>query len=225
MPYAKPLLFVLIAAALTVACKPSSPDVVELPVEAVDAKSPVSAAASAPVLSDAALSNAISSLLPADYRGYDIERLADGRYCAAGAAVSGDTLVQTPSVYGVSPDGRRVIWGRKIDIPAGHHQARATHCVDGGDRLFVLVQSDTQSSAALSQTFLRVVRLDAATGDIRSEHMLKPDTAGASYSAWVGDDGAFAMVDGHLKLKGQYFLLTDRDKHIGFDLTIAADAR
>ncbi len=167
----------------------------------------------------------LSAVLPSDYRSYAVERLADGRWCVAGASLSGDLQLQTPRVYEIAADAKRIVWERSIDIPAGHHQARATHCVDGGDRVFVLVQSDTQASAALSQTFLRAVGLDAASGEMRSQQMLKPDTAGASYSAWVGDDGRFAVVDGRLTVHGHYSLLTDREKYFDFDAAVAVDAR
>jgi hypothetical protein len=88
-----------------------------------------------------------------------------------------------------------------------------------GDSLFVLVQTDQQTS--LSQTLLSVIELSAADGAIKATRDEELPGIDDAYSAWVdkGNEG-FHEEAGQIKISGKYFLMDHPDKRIPFTMTV-----
>lgn len=181
-----------------------------------------------PVASDAASANtpaaATETVIPAGFSSYASESIGAGRQCVVGATVDEDGMNQKPVVYVEQINGKPV-WSRSLDLPADTQQSRATHCVAEGDALYVLLQSDTQpQQQALSQTLLRVVKLDAGNGAVRGAGDVAVAGAQGAYSAVVGEGAQhLRWIDDRLSVSGQYFLLDQPDRRSDFRALLKSD--
>ncbi len=163
---------------------------------------------------------AMSRELPEGYKSYAEQPLGDERTCTAGVVADADGLQQRP-VVAITGASRTVLWARHLEGLEDAYQARATHCVQGGDALFVLLQSDTDSSPALSQTLLSVARLDLQGNLTGASDLSVPEAAGKAYSAYVDDVPAdFVWQGGGLTVSGEYFLTAAPDDRKPFRLTL-----
>jgi hypothetical protein len=151
----------------------------------------------------AATANPVALKLPGHFTPYASAPIGNHRLCVVGTITDDDGMNQKPMVYLAEAAGNRVLWMTPLDLPADMYQSRATHCAIHGNALFVLLQSDTQSEQALSQTLLRVVRLDAVSGAVQIQ---KDVDVPAAYSAWV-DEGS-----DHFQWNGDHLVLTGNDR-------------
>lgn len=166
---------------------------------------------------------ATETVIPAGFSSYASESIGDGRQCVVGAAVDEDGMNQKPVVYIEQTSGKPV-WTRTLELPADTYQSRATHCLHHDDALYVLLQSDTQAQQSLSQTLLRVVKLDAGNGALRGGGDVTVPGVQGAYSA-VAAEGAQHLRWGedHLIVAGQYFLLDAPDQRTDFQARLKAD--
>lgn len=162
--------------------------------------------------------------LPQGFRPYASRPGNDGQTVVAGVTTDEDGLRQRPLVA-MTGASRTVVWARELEGLEDTYQARATHCAQGEDGLYVLLQSDTDPSPSLGQTLLSVARL-AVDGEVLGVRSLDlPEADGHAYSAWVGDvPAAFEWKDGRILVSGQYFLLSDPEARKPFTLEVRAHA-
>lgn len=163
----------------------------------------------------------VVTVVPQGFSSYASESLGDSRHCVAGAVSDEDGMNQKPLVYVEDTAANRVLWSKPLKLPVNTYQGRATHCLRKGGTLYVLLQSDTQSTPATSQTLLQLVELDMANGTVTdTRDIAVPGVAGA-YSAWVdkGVDGMHPAAKG-LTIAGEYYRLADPDQHLPFQVTL-----
>ncbi|GGA38529.1 hypothetical protein [Dyella nitratireducens] len=168
---------------------------------------------------DAAGDAAAGAKLPSGVSVYAHETIDNGQKCLVGAKSDQDGLNERPVVYLADATGG-FTWHASLKIPADTYQGRATHCVASPAALFVLVQVDTQSEQSLSQTLLKVVKLDRKTGAVLATKDVAVPGVSAAYSASVDEGGDnFKAENGSLVIKGSYELMSDRDNNTGNDPT------
>lgn len=165
----------------------------------------------------------MSTQIPQGFSSYASESIGDNRRCVAGAATDEDGMNQRPVVYLAQASGKP-IWVHALALPADTYQSRATHCLRQGDALYVLLQSDTQPAQTLSQTLLRVVKLDLADGAMQAGGDVAVAGAQGAYSAQV-DEGADRLrwENGGVVVSGQYFALDAPDQRKDFTAALKAD--
>lgn len=159
--------------------------------------------------------------LPDHFTAYASASIGHGRRCVSGISTDEDGMKQTPVVYATNTSGKRLLWITRPELPADVYQSRATHCTINGDALYVLLQSDTQASQSLSQTLLRVVKLDASLGTVQLQ---KDIEVPGSYSAWV-DKGAtrFVWKRNRLVINGNSRLASDHERLQNFTVRLNSD--
>lgn len=157
--------------------------------------------------------------LPPGVDIYASKVIDGGQKCLVGAKSDHDGLNERPVVYLADAKGA-FAWHASPKIPADTYQGRATHCVASPDTLFVLVQIDTQSEQSMSQTLLKVIKLNRKTGAVVATKDVVVPGVSAAYSASVDEAGDnFKTEDGNLIIKGSYELMSDRDNNTGKDPT------
>ncbi len=124
--------------------------------------------------------------VPKNFSEYASELTVNGERCVVGAMTDEDGMNQRPLAYTAEANGDRPLWIDHLALPPNTFQSRATHCTSSGHSLFVLLQSDTQSEQTLSQTLLRVVKIDLTTGSAQRQQDIEVPGA---FSAWV-DEGS-----------------------------------
>jgi hypothetical protein len=161
--------------------------------------------------------------LPDRFTSYASEPIGDNRVCVAGRTTDADGMNQKPVAYVVEQPKKRVFWVARLGVPTDMYQSRATHCTRHGDSLYILMQSDTQSEQSLSQTLLRVVKLDATSGTVQLQQDVDVP---AAYSVWV-DEGAnhFAWNGDRLVITGHDRLDADHDRQGTFTLRLNDDLK
>jgi len=167
-------------------------------------------------------STPVSSVkLPDYFTAYASASIGYGRRCVIGIRTDEDGMKQTPVVYATNTSGKRLLWIARPELPADVYQSRATHCTGRGDALYVLLQSDTQASQSLSQTLLRVVKLNASLGTVQLQ---KDIEVPGSYSAWV-DKGAtrFVWNGDRLVIHGNSRLASDHERLQNFTVRLNTD--
>ncbi|WP_324908591.1 hypothetical protein [Lysobacter sp.] len=165
----------------------------------------------------------VASVIPETFQSYVSSRVGNDWVCEAGAVTDEDGLSQRPLAY-LRDAGGRVKWVREMDLPADTFQARATGCIRDGNRLFVLLQADTQSSQTLSQTLLSVAALEVEDGAVTQVRDVVPPQVNGPYSAWVDDaDSGFRVVDGNLSVSGHYFRMEDPENRRTFVSVVKID--
>ena len=120
--------------------------------------------------------------VPKNFSEYGAQALDGGGHCVVGAITDDDGMNERAVAYVIEANATQPTWVDMLDLPSDTYQSRATHCTSNGSALFVLLQSDTQPQQTLSQTLLRVARLDPANGAVQVQHDVPvPGT----FSAWV----------------------------------------
>lgn len=159
--------------------------------------------------------------LPKGFRPYSRSDVGNDRQGVAGSVVDEDGFQQRPVVAITAGGERTVIWARQLDGLEDAYQARATHCVLGDEALYVLLQSDTDSHPATSQTLLSVARLDLDGEMRRLMPVNVPGTEDRAYSAFVGTVPAdVAWRNGRLVIRGEYFFLSAPRDRMAFVVEI-----
>lgn len=227
--------FSILAALLTLALvgcdrQASAPSSPVAPADGAAGSSPASSSpASArpdspsPASSVPAQAAAMNNEIPQGFSSYASESIGDNKQCVAGAASDEDGMNQRPVAYLAQASGKP-IWTRTLDLPADTYQSRATHCLRQGDALYVLLQSDTQPEQSLSQTLLRVVKLNLADGTVRAGGDVVVPGAQGAYSA-LAEEGAkhLRWDNGNVVVSGQYFQLDAPDQRRDFSATLKPD--
>lgn len=184
----------------------------------------VSAAGSAPHASAQTSSADTAALkLPANFTAYATQSMGESMLCHVGAVTDDDGMNQKPVAYAQDTKDKKILWVKQLEVPSDTFQSRATHCTSSGDSAFVLLQSDTQSEQTLSQTLLRVVKLNAKTGSVITQqnvYVLK------AYSAWV-DEGAthFQWQANALVISGNYRPSSDNADPVPFTVHLNSDLK
>lgn len=157
--------------------------------------------------------------MPANFSAYASEPIGNGEFCVVGASTDDDGMNQKPIAYVTGTD-EHPIWVTQLDLPAYTYQGRATHCSRSDGALLVLAQFDTQAAQTMSQTILRVVKLDATTGIVRKKHDL--DMPGA-YTTWVNGGSSHFEWNAHvLTVSGNY--RTDSDSEHSMPFVVHLDS-
>ncbi|WP_426287826.1 hypothetical protein [Luteibacter sp. E-22] len=144
----------------------------------------------------------------------------DGGTCSVGAGGDEDGLNRHP--YVEWKDARKYYqrWLKKLDIPSGFYEGRATHCLRERESIFVLLQLDTHSQRSMSQGVLHLVKLRVADGFVESDtEILVPGVRG-TYSAWVEKDlSNLREREGEIVVVGKYRYL-DAEEDISFSVML-----
>lgn len=157
-----------------------------------------------------------NSVVPESFNSYATENVGNEQLCVAGTLTDEDGMNQEASLYLLNKSDRGVVWGKLLERSADTFQSRATHCVASGAFIYVLAQDDTQSQQELSQTLLRVIKLNRIDGAVIFDRALMPPVADA-YSAGVEEGGAhFSLGENQLSVRGTYVTSTDRDNPVEF---------
>jgi len=174
-----------------------------------------------PVQHNAAGASSAALKLPDHFTAYASASIGHGRRCVSGMSADEDGMNQRPAVYATNASGKRVLWIARLDLPADMYQSRATHCAGRGDALYVLLQSDTQASQSLSQTILRVVKLNAFTGAVQLQQDIEVP---ATYSAWVNKGATRFVWNGNrLVITGNVRLASDHERVQKFTVRLNND--
>ncbi|MGJ3703778.1 hypothetical protein [Variovorax sp. AFSI2.2] len=174
-----------------------------------------------PVQHNAAGTSSAALKLPDHFTAYASASIGHSRRCVSGMSADEDGMNQRPEVYATNASGKRVLWIARLDLPADMYQSRATHCAGRGDALYVLLQSDTQASQSLSQTRLRVVKLNAFTGAVQ---LLQDVEIPATYSAWVNKGATrFVWSGNRLVITGNVRLASDHERVQKFTVRLNND--
>jgi len=170
-------------------------------------KAPAISAATSVSAKDSSASTAVALKVPANFTSYASESIGGNVLCHVGAVTGDDGMEQKPVVYAENQKDRKILWVKQLALPPNTFQSRATHCSGSGDAAFVLLQSDTQSEQTLSQTLLRVVKLNADTGALITQQDLNVPKA---YTTWVAEGaGQFKWQGNALVIAGNYRTSSD----------------
>ena len=194
-----PSLCILLVLAATATCQ-SHPVTDQLPGTALqdtattpDSVAEAVAAASVRPIAQASATG-ITTQIPKNFSKYASESVGTGERCVVGATTDADGMNERAVVYLTAATDKRPKWVDKLNLPPHTYQSRATHCTSSGHALFVLLQSDTQPEQTLSQTLLRVAKLDPATGTVQIQRDIPVPGAfstwaaeGADHFQWKGD--------------------------------------
>ncbi|MGH8082811.1 MAG: hypothetical protein ACREP7_19695 [Lysobacter sp.] len=202
------------------AAAPSATEAAPAAAPAAANTAPAAPAANTPAPTDTA---PMSTEIPQGFSSYASESIGDGKQCVAGATRDEDGMNQRPVAY-VAQTAGKPLWTKSLELPSDTYQSRATHCVREGDAVYVLLQSDTQPEQTLSQTLLKVVKLNLADGAVQASGEVPVAGASGAYSAFV-EEGAqhLRWSDGALQVSGQFFSLDAPDKRSDFKATLKAD--
>lgn len=200
---------------------PSSP-VAQPDASAGSAGSEPSAAAPAAPAAPSQQSAPMSTEIPQGFSSYASESIGDNQRCIAGAATDEDGMNQRPVAY-LAHASDKPIWVRVLDLPSDTYQSRATHCLRQGDALYVLLQSDTQPEQSLSQTLLRVVKLNLADGAVQAGADVVVPGAKGAYSALVDEGAKNLRWDNGVVVSGHSFQLDAPDQRSDFTVTLKPD--
>jgi len=174
-----------------------------------------------------AQSEAVSTLskagvikIPEGFKALNTVAIDGGMKCVAGVTRDADAMNQRAFVY-VEDASKHPVWSTSLKLRNDWYQNRAAKCAGKGVDVFVLIEADTDSHQATSQTFLSVVKLSAANGKIETTKNLVIEQATGANSAWVGDDpDGFTIEDEKILVKGNYFLMSDPDTRLPFSMTL-----
>lgn len=161
--------------------------------------------------------------LPANFTAYAAQSIGESMLCHVGAVTDDDGMNQKPVAYAQDTKDKKILWVKQLEVPSDTFQSRATHCTSFGDSAFVLLQSDTQSEQTLSQTLLRVVKLNAKTGSVITQQSVDVPKA---YSAWV-DEGVrhFQWQGNALVISGNYRPSSDNADPVPFTVHLNSDLK
>ena len=165
----------------------------------------------------------MDTTIPANFSPYATAQIGDGERCVAGASTDDDGLNQKPVLYVSAQDQKQVQWSQTLPLPADTYQSRATHCLATHEALYVLLQSDTQPEQTLSQTLLRVLKIDPRNGAVLASMDVVPAGVADAYSAWVEEGPEnFRLHDGKLVVSGKFYRLADAEERKSFQVELNA---
>jgi hypothetical protein len=161
-----------------------------------------------------------AATLPAHHRDYATSKIDGGRECKVGVVTDADGMHAKGLVY--VNDGKNLIWATTLKLPEFTQEARATHCVQSGKSLYVLVQGDTNTSPSLGQTLLNVAQLDAATGKAQGmQYVDLADVNGSISMSADADAKNFRVTSPEsLEVAGKYVLTDAPDASHDFTVTV-----
>lgn len=164
---------------------------------------------------------AMDTSVPANFSEYGTAQAGNGKRCVAGASVDDDGLNQKPVLYVSGKDQEDVRWSQTLPLPPDTYQSRATHCLGTNDSLYVLLQSDTRPEQTLSQTLLRVLKVDPGNGAVLASADAEPAGVTDAHSAWV-EEGAenFQLQNDKLIVTGRYYRLADPEERKPFQVDL-----
>lgn len=151
--------------------------------------------------------------VPAHFREYEATELTDGMTCIAGASADEDATNQRPTVILRNKDGK-VMWEKQFDIPARFYQGRATRCMGRESELYVLLQDETHSQQTLTQTTLRLIRLDK-DGRVMNEVDVPVEGNGSRYTMRLK---VVEVIDDAVVVSGM-LMAKDADVDLSFSTT------
>lgn len=199
-----------------------------VPPEAAQSKATV-AAAEISTAQEAGRSKAMempetrNSAVPENFNSYATEDIGNDQLCIAGTLSDEDGMNQEASLYLLNKSDRDVVWGKLLERPKDIFQSRATHCAASEGFVYVLVQDDTQSQQELSQTLIRVIKLNRIDGKLMFDKALMlPVKDAYSMSAGVGETH-FYLDKNQLSVRGAYVTSEDRDNPVEFTQKIDID--
>lgn len=143
---------------------------------------------------------------PAHFQPHATTEVGNGLSCVAGATTKdGKGWDERAYVYLEDSASHKVRWSTPIPVHQGWYQNRATHCVGYGDRVYALVQSDTNAVPVLSQTLISVVTLNMTSGQVEASDVVKvPDRKGA-HTVYVSEGAQnFHLDDGKIVITGEW---------------------
>lgn len=162
----------------------------------------------------------VGTAIPAHFSEYAAAPISEGRRCVVGAVTDEDGMEQKPVLY-VSDAANAVLWSRALPLPPNTYQSRATHCVGAEDAIYVLLQSDTRPEQTLSQTLLRVVKVDPRSGGLVNSEEVAPPGISDAYSAWVEEGGdKVQLQEAALVITGNYYRLAEPEAHMPFQASV-----
>lgn len=158
--------------------------------------------------------------LPAHHHDYATAALDAGRECKVGTVTDADGMHAKGLVY--LNNGKSLVWSTTLKLPEFTEQARATHCVQSGKSLYVLVQGDTNTAPSLSQTLLNVAQLDAATGKFQNmQYVDLADVQGSISMSSDLDAKNFRVTSPEtIEVTGKYVLTDAPDASHDFKVTV-----
>jgi hypothetical protein len=164
----------------------------------------------------------VVATIPAEFSEYTTVQLSGNGRCVAGAATDEDGLNQRPVAY-LAGQSQGVQWSTELPLSPGTYQGRATHCIGTDKAIYVLVQSDTQPEQTLSQTLLRVLKLNSRDGEVLASVDVGPEGVSDAWSAWVEEgEERFRLQGDVLVIAGDYFRLATPEERKPFRVEIAS---
>jgi hypothetical protein len=164
----------------------------------------------------------MDAVIPATFSEYAAADAGNNTRCVVGATTDDDGLNQKPVVLVVEQSGARVLRSETLALPSLAYQARATHCRGADGFLYVLIQSDTQPEQTLSQTLLRIVKIDPASGAVIASADIDPTGVEDAHSAWVEPGaGTFRLQNHKLAIRGMYYRLADPEARKPFTVELS----
>lgn len=166
------------------------------------------------------ISTAWGATLPSHREEYATSKIGGGRECKVGIARDADGTHAKGLVY--VEDGNTPVWAATLKLPEFTEQARATHCVQSGKSIYVLVQGDTSTSPSLGQTLLNVAQLDAATGKVQGMQYIDLAEVNGSVSMSADADASHFRVTSpqSIEITGKYVLTEAPDAPHDFKVTV-----
>jgi hypothetical protein len=138
--------------------------------------------------------------------------VGSGLRCVVGNATDADGMNSRAWVTVEDMKTHKVRWATPVPLDKNWYQNQATHCLSDGKRVLAVIQSDTMSEAATAQTFVEVATLDVGSGHLESLDPVKiPGFHGAASMRVDDGEDNFRLIDGKPVVKGQYFVLSNRD--------------
>jgi len=161
-----------------------------------------------------------ATALPAHHKDYATSTIDGSRQCKVGVVTDADGMNAKGLVY--VNEGTKLVWATTLKLPEFTEQARATHCVQSGKSVYVLVQGDTNTSPSLGQTLLNVAQLDAATGKAQGmEYVDLADVNGSLSMSADTDAKNFRVTSpGTIEVAGKYVLTDAPDASHDFKVTV-----
>jgi hypothetical protein len=163
----------------------------------------------------------MDATVPVNFSEYAAASAGDDKRCVAGASVDDDGLNQKPVLYVSGRDQKDVLWSKTLPLPPDTYQSRATHCFGTDGSLYVLIQSDTQPEQTLSQTLLRVLKVDPNNGAVLASADVEPAGVADAHSSWVEEGPEnFRLQGDKLVVAGKYYRLTDAEERKPFEVEL-----
>jgi formylmethanofuran dehydrogenase subunit D len=142
--------------------------------------------------------------IPDHFRTTATADIEGGLRCVVGR-VTKDGFNQRAYVYLEEAATHTLRWATPIALLPNFYENRASHCLAEGNKVYALIQSDSDSVPVVSQTFVSVVALDQATGHIDSNELVKLPVVKGAVTVFVYDSPENFRSEGDkIVVKGEY---------------------